>query len=231
MAQAYFSPKVFTFLKELDSNNNKEWWEANKERYIETIREPALAFIADFEPQLHSMSPHFVADTHLNGGSLMRPYRDVRFSRDKTPYKTNVGIQFRHESGKDVHAPGFYVHIEPGQCFSGVGMWHPEPKVARVIRQNIYDNPADWKKATRGKAFTDTWHLDTHENEMLKRVPREFDSGHAFADDLRMKSFIAGRDMSQKTVTSSDLDAQLGASFRKASRLTEFLCSAVGIPY
>jgi len=231
MAQAYFSPSVFAFLKELDANNNREWWEENKDRYIATVREPALAFITDFEPQLHSMSPHFVADTRVNGGSLMRPYRDVRFSKDKTPYKTNIGIQFRHERGKDVHAPGFYVHIEPGQCFIGVGMWHPEPKVARVIRQHIHEYPDSWIAATRDRSFTETWSIAQDDDEMLKRVPREFDPDHELADDLRMKSFIAGRRTTQKSVTSGDFDVQLGDAFRRASDLSSFLCDAVSLPY
>jgi uncharacterized protein (TIGR02453 family) len=231
MAQKYFTRGVFTFLSELEQNNDKAWWEQNKDRYIATIREPSIEFIADFEPRLHRLSPHFVADTRLNGGSLMRPYRDVRFSRDKTPYKTNVGIQFRHESGKDVHAPGFYLHLEPASCFAGVGLWHPETKVARQIRQHIHDRPDDWRKATRGKAFLDDWDIEQDDDEMLKRVPKEFDADHPFADDLRMKSFIAGRRVTQKSVTSDDFDARLAKSFGRARAFTAFLCEAVGLPF
>ena len=122
MAKRHFKKDVFDFLNELESNNEKTWWENNKDRYIAVIREPALEFINDFEVSLKKISPHFVADSRTVGGSLMRPYRDVRFSKDKTPYKTNVGIQFRHEQGKDVHAPGFYVHIpEPVSPESGSG--------------------------------------------------------------------------------------------------------------
>jgi uncharacterized protein (TIGR02453 family) len=231
MRQTYFTPAVFTFLREVEENNNREWWEANKDRYIRTIREPAKEFIADFEPRLQAMSDHFVADTRTNGGSLMRPYRDTRFSKDKTPYKTNVGIQFRHEMGKDVHAPGFYVHIEPGACFAGVGMWHPEAKVARQIREAVYDDPDRWKKATKYKSFTDVWNLEVDESERLKRVPKEFDAEFPYTDDLRMKSFIAGHKMTQKTVTSADFDVVLAKAFKAGGNLTSFLCSAIGLPY
>ena len=231
MRQSYFTPAVFKFLRELEENNDRTWFEANKERYIATIREPAKEFIADFEPRLTNISDHFVADTRTNGGSLMRPYRDTRFSKDKTPYKTNVGIQFRHEIGKDVHAPGFYLHLEPGACFAGVGMWNPEPKVARKIRESIFENPEEWKKATKRKAFTDTWDLSVEEEDKLKRVPKEYGDDFIYADDVRMKSFIAGSRLTQKSVTSHSFDNDLAKLFAKASRLTEFLCKAVGLPF
>lgn len=231
MAKKYFTPATFKFLTELEHNNEKVWWDENRERYISVIREPALEFINDFEPQLEKISPHFVADSRTVGGSLMRPYRDMRFSNDKTPYKTNVGIQFRHEAGKDVHAPGFYLHIEPGSCFAGAGMWHPEAKVAKQIRQAINDDPAAWKKATKTKTFTDTWSTDQDDDEYLKRVPKEFDEDHPYPDDLRLKSFIAGAKLTQKQVTSADFAAELGKMFKKGSGLTEFLSRATGIAY
>lgn len=231
MRTSYFSAGVFTFLKELDANNNRDWWEGNKDRYIRLIRDPAKEFIADFEPRLHAISDRFLADTRTNGGSLMRPYRDTRFSKDKTPYKANVGIQFRHEMGKDVHAPGFYLHIAPGDCWAGVGMWRPEPKVARRIREAIYEQPDDWKKATKYKAFTNVWTIDPADDELLKRVPKEFEPDFVYADDLRMKSFTAGHRMTQKAVTSADFDDLVGKAFSSASNYTGFLCSAVGLPY
>jgi uncharacterized protein (TIGR02453 family) len=231
MTKKYFTKGVFDFLNELESNNEKVWWEDNKDRYITTIREPALEFINDFDTRLKRISPHFVAASRTLGGSLMRPYRDVRFSNDKTPYKTNVGIQFRHEQGKDVHAPGFYLHIEPRACFAGAGLWKPDTQVARAIRQSIHDDPAGWKKAAKGKAFSDTWSIAPDDNEMLKRVPKELDDGHPFPDDLRLKSFIAGARLSQAQVTSKGFDAELAAMFTKASAFTRFLCNAVGVPF
>ena len=229
--QSYFSPAMFRFLREVEANNNRPWWEENKGRYITLIREPAKEFIADFGPRLQAVSDHFVADTRTNGGSLMRPYRDTRFSKDKTPYKTNVGIQFRHERGKDVHAPGFYVHIAPGDCWAGVGLWRPEPKVARQIRDEIYADPDRWRKVTKLKGFTDTWDIDPGEDEMLKRVPKEYDPTSPFADDLRMKSFTAGAKLTQKAVTSPDFDDAIAKAYAKAGPYTEFLCTAIGLPY
>jgi uncharacterized protein (TIGR02453 family) len=231
MGSSYFSSGVFTFLRELEANNNREWWEDNKDRYVRLIREPAKEFIADFGPRLQSISDRFVADTRTNGGSLMRPYRDTRFSKDKTPLKENVGIQFRHEMGKDVHAPGFYLHIAPRDCWAGVGMWRPEPKVARRIREAIHDRPEEWKRATKYKSFTDVWTIDPGEDELLKRVPKEFDPDFVYADDLRMKSFTAGHRLTQKAVTSPDFDDIVGKAFKAAGNYTEFLCTSIGLPY
>ena len=231
MAKKYFTSATFKFLNELETHNEKPWWEDNKQRYIDVIREPALEFINDFDTQLAKISSHFVADSRTVGGSLMRPYRDVRFSKDKTPYKTNVGIQFRHEAGKDIHAPGFYLHLEPASCFAGSGMWHPEPKMSKVIRKMIYDDPGAWKKATKGKAFTGTWSMEQDDDEYLKRVPKEFEGDHPYSDDLRLRSFIAGSKLTQKQVTSDKFENELGAMFKKSAGLIEFLCGATGVAF
>lgn len=231
MATKHFTKGVFDFLNELEHNNEKPWWETNKQRYIEVIREPALAFINDFGERLEKISPHFVADSRTVGGSLMRPYRDVRFSKDKTPYKTNIGIQFRHEMGKDVHAPGFYLHIEPRSCFAGVGLWRPETAMARQIRQAINDDPIGWKKAAKGKSFADVWKVEPGDEDMLKRLPREFDDSHPYADDLRLKSFIAGAKLSQTRVTSVGFDTDLAAMYKRGSGYTRFLCDAIGVAF
>ena len=230
MTAKYFTNGVFDFLKELDANNNKPWWEENKQRYVETIREPALDFIVDFGDRLKEISPHFVADTRVNGGSLMRPFRDMRFSNG-VPYKTNVGIHFRHAAGKDVHAPGFYVHIEPGQNFAGAGLWHPETAIARRIRQAINDDPEGWGLAAHAPAFTGSWEIGGHVEDRLKRVPNELDPDHPYPDDLRLKSFSAGTRMTQKVVTSADFSDEILKTFKRAGPYTRFICEAIGVPF
>ena len=143
-----FQPTLFEFLEELADNNNRPWFQENKGRYEREVLEPALAFIRAFQPRLQRISPYFVASDRRIGGSLMRVYRDTRFVKDGEPYKTNVGIQFRHELGRDIHAPGFYVHIAPGECFLAVGLWRPEPEPFGQIRQAI----AEWPDRWRGRA-------------------------------------------------------------------------------
>ncbi len=123
---SYFTPSSLKFLRDLAANNERDWFQSNKERYLSLIQEPALQFIADFAPRLAKISTHFVSDPRPQGGSLFRIYRDIRFSKDKTPYKTFAAMRFGHESGGDVHAPGFYLHIEPGNSYAGVGLWRPE---------------------------------------------------------------------------------------------------------
>ena len=132
-----FRPAMFTFLNDLAANNDREWFAENKARYEEHVKEPGLEFVNDFAPYLEKLSPHFVADSRPNGGSLFRIYRDTRFSKDKTPYKTNTGLQFRHEAAKDVHAPGYYMHLQPRQCFVGLGIWMPDGPATRKIREAI----------------------------------------------------------------------------------------------
>ncbi len=123
MTTARIGPELITFLKQLKKNNNREWFQKNKDSYEHDVRGPLLKFIEVFGPRLKKISPHFVADPRKTGGSLFRIYRDTRFSRDKRPYKTHAGVQFRHERASEVHAPGFYLHIEPEQAFVGVGIW------------------------------------------------------------------------------------------------------------
>lgn len=230
MGKRYFTPELFKFLRELEANNEKPWWEDNKSRYDEVVKEPALEFIDDFSSHLQQISPFFVADARTVGGSLMRPYRDVRFSKDKTPYKTNVGIQFRHQAGKDVHAPGFYLHLEPSANFGGVGLWNPETQVAHAIRRKINDEPDKWASVAHSEPFSGTWSL-SHPDDALKRVPKQYDSDHPYADDIRLKSFTAGSQLSQKYVTSSDFADSFADDLRKAKGFCAFLCDAVGLPF
>ena len=141
MRHASFGPGLFSFLSDLRANNNREWFAANRDRYEEQLLEPALAFIDSFASRLKKISPHFRADARPSGGSLFRIHRDTRFSKDKTPYKTNLGIHFRHERAKDAHAPGYYLHIGPGEVFAGGGIWRPATGAATSIREAIAADP------------------------------------------------------------------------------------------
>ena len=143
-----FSRQTFAFLRELAENNDRDWFKANGERYEDVVREPALQFISDFGTRIDEVSSHFLAVPKKVGGSLFRIHRDVRFSRDKRPYKTHIGIHFRHEQHRDAHAPGFYLHIEPGSVFMGGGMWRPHPEALRAIRRQIVEDGTGWAEVT-----------------------------------------------------------------------------------
>lgn len=222
--QRYFSRSTFQFLKDLKANNNRDWFAENKSRYEEHLKDPALRLIEAFAPELHKLSPHFSATPR----SLFRIYRDTRFSKDKTPYKTAAGIQFRHDSAKNAYAPGFYVHIAPGECFLGLGIWHPDGGTLRKIREGIDERPADWKAASKRKAFTNHFELA---GDSLKRAPKGFDPEHPLIEDLRRKDFIGVKNVPQSFILDADLPKELGRTFKGGVPLVRFLCESLGIAF
>ena len=223
-----FSPSLFSFLRDLEANNDREWFATHKQRYERSVREPGIRFIQEFAPHLAEISPHFVADPRSNGGSMFRIYRDVRFSHDKSPYKTNVGLQFRHEAGRDAHAPGFYLHLEPGAVFAAAGLWHPDAATARSIRETIVADTARWRKITGSRRFADIFHLS---GDSLKRPPAGIDPDHPLIDDLKRKDFIAMSHLTQKAVTTDGFLREYARLCAAAAPLMCFLCEAVGLPF
>lgn len=225
---ARFDPATLTFLEELSANNNREWFKENKARYEEQVLDVALKFIQSMHDPLHDIAPHFVAQATRMGGSLMRVYRDTRFSKNKLPYKTNIGIQFRHEQARDVHAPGYYVHIDPEQVFIGVGMWRPEADALRGIRERIVAKPAEWKRARDDKAFRRHFKLG---GESLTRPPRGFDKDHALIEDIKRKSFMGVKNMPRDGCLAPQFQRKVETAFKGAEPFMRFLCQSVGVPF
>ena len=223
-----FSKATFSFLDELAANNNRAWFEANKPRYEALVREPALDFIEAMEPGLKKFAPNFRAEPRKVGGSLMRVFRDTRFSRDKTPYKTNIGIQFRHALGKDIHAPGFYVHIATDECFFAVGCWHPEADALGKMREFIAKNPEQWFAARNDKKFTAQWELW---GDTLTRPPRGYAADHPAIDDLKRKDFVAIAPLSAREVVDAGLVKLAGKRFAETVPFMKFLCKALDVSY
>jgi uncharacterized protein (TIGR02453 family) len=223
-----FDPELFEFLTELKANNDRDWFTANKARYEAHVLEPALAFIEDFAPRLEQLSPHFRADPRRSGGSLFRIYRDTRFSKDKTPYKTNTGMHFRHARAKDAHAPGFYLHLAPGQVFGGGGIWHPDTPTVTKIRQAIVADPERWRAATREPPFSDALSIGGDDNS-LKRVPSGFDPDHEFADDLRRRDYFGWAELSEKDATTPGFLDRYTALCAAAMPLVAFICDALDL--
>jgi len=220
MEQASFGPELFGFLAELEDHNDRDWFAANKERYEADVLEPALAFIEDFEPHLRAITPHLRADARRTGGSLFRIYRDTRFSKDKTPYKTMAGIYFRHERSKELRAPGFYLHLAPGDVFAGGGIWHPDTATAHRIREAIAADPDGWRAATAG--------IELGHGEALKRVPQGFDKDHPLAADLKRKDFAAIARLSEDDATAPGFLERYARTCESMAPLMRFLCGAVG---
>ena len=223
----YFGPETFDFLDELEENNERAWFDANKKRYEQHVRDAAFDFIADFSKPLHRISREFNAIPKAVGGSLFRIYRDVRFSKDKRPYKTHVGIHFRHRMHKDAHAPGFYLHLEPGNSFAGIGIWRPDPPNALKIRQAIAAPRSTWGRAVGG-AFGEQFELS---GESLKRPPRGFDAEHRWIDDLKRKSFIGVHNLDDEDVLGDELLDEYVDLAKAGAPLVRFLCRALELPY
>lgn len=225
---AGFTPQTVAFLTELSNNNNREWFKENKSRYEELVLDPALRFIQSMQDPLAEIAPQFVAQATRVAGSLMRVYRDTRFSKVKIPYKTNIGIQFRHERAKDVHSPGFYVHIDPEQVFLGVGMWRPDSEPLRAIRERIAAKPAEWQRIIGAAKFKRNFELG---GDTLTRPPRGFDKEHECIDDIKRKSFIAVKNLEVSDCLSPQFQRKVETTFKSGTPYMQFLCKAVGVPY
>ena len=227
-AKAPFDRKLFRFLKELEASNDRKWFDQNKPRYIEQVRTPILAFISDFGPRLRKISEHITADPRPSGGSMFRIYRDTRFSKDKSPYKTYASAQFRHEAYKDAYAPCFYLHLQPGGSFAGAGLWHPDADSTRMIRQSIVDHSAEWKRITNARAWRALCEL---QGDSLRRPPRGFDAGHECIEDLKRKDFIAVTPFKDAAVCSADFMTTFVKFCRANNKWMQFLTRAVGVPW
>jgi uncharacterized protein (TIGR02453 family) len=224
-----FTDETFTFLSELAAHNERDWFQANKKRYEAHVKDAALGFIAEFSSQLRAISPHFLAIPKVQGGSLMRIYRDTRFSKDKTPYKTNIGMHFNHTgSSKSVHAPGFYLHLEPGDSGAAVGIWQPDSTALGKIRDAIVADPDGWQAVRDAADAADGY---SWWGQSLKRPPRGYDKDHPFVEDLKRKDLILMAPIADRSVTDDDFAAQVARRYEEATPLVVFLCKALGLPY
>lgn len=228
MAFNRFEPTLFQFLEDLTDNNNRPWFQENKQRYETDVFEPCMEFIRAFEPRLKKVSKYFVASDRRVGGSLMRVYRDTRFAKDAAPYKTNVGIQFRHEFGRDVHAPGFYVHISPDECFLGAGTWRPDRQALALIRQAIDDEGPRWRRAKNDKRFSSSFELA---GDSLKKAPRDYPIDHPLIEDLKRTDFIAIREINEREILSKKFLENVADDFAASRPFMRFLCRALNVPF
>jgi uncharacterized protein (TIGR02453 family) len=217
---AFFRPELFDFLRQLKRHNDREWFARNKSRYEQAVQEPALLFISSFAEHLQKLAPNFVADPRPTRGSLFRIYRDTRFSPDKRPFKMHVGIHFSHASGKDAHAPVFYLHLQPGRCFAAAGVWHPDSRALAKIRTAIVAAPERWANAIRKLEL---------EGDSLMRPPRGFDPNHRFVEDIKRKDFVASAVLTEAQVCGPRFMRDFAAACRTMLPLVEFTTRALGL--
>lgn len=226
---SYFSESSLRFLRGLARHNDKAWFQAHRGDYEAHVRQPFLRLIGDLQPVLATISPHFRADPRPVGGSLFRIHRDARYSHDKSPYKSWQGARLFHERRREVAAPSFYVHLQPGGSFVGAGLWHPETATQRRVRQFIFDNPGSWRRAAHDPSFRRRFELD--QEEMLVRTPRGFPADFEFIDDLRHRNWVFWRPLDDATMTGPRLRRTLEADLAALGPLVDYLCAALELEF
>jgi len=220
---------LFKFIKELSENNNREWFSDNKQRYHESIANPVCDFVAALAPKLEKISRYYVADSRSHGGSMFRIYRDTRFAKDKRPYKEHVACQFRHVSGKDAHAPGFYLHIEHDLVRAGGGIWFPPALALNQIRKAIAEKPEEWQKVVSNRTFINRFGEIL--GDKLQRPPRGYQSDHPQIEHLKRKSHFVMQHIELSAAQSPELLTQIERIYKAVSPLMAFLTQALALPY
>ncbi|MGH9822340.1 MAG: DUF2461 domain-containing protein [Blastocatellia bacterium] len=224
VGKAHFTKDVFKFLQELKANNNRDWFLANKERYETNVKGSFLQFIADFSSYLEKVNRNFVADPRPNGGSMMRIYRDIRFSKDKTPYKTWLAAHFPHKAAStDCQAPSFYLHMDLDHCFAAGGMWHPDKVALKKVRDSIVNRPKSWRKVVDSGIPI--------EGETGSRPPKGYSADHQFIEDLKRKDFCASIRFKQSDVVKPDFIQKYAEACKSMIPLMKFLTEAVGLEW
>lgn len=209
------------FLKELKKNNNKPWFDVNRKVY-----EAAKADFADFIQRVIDM--HGKNDPAIKNlvakDCMFRINRDIRFAKDKSPYKTNFGASINKGGKKAWNSAGYYFHLEPGQCFTGGGLYQPPPEDLKKVRQEIDYNFAAFKKIIASKKFKSVYgDLDRSAEYMLSRVPKGYEPENDAAEYLKLKSFIAMINVKDADLTSKDLVKKTVAAFEALQPVIEFI--------
>lgn len=227
-----FTPATLRFFRELKRHNAKPWFEAHRADYEQDVRAPMRELIEELDVRLARFAPEITGDPKR---SMFRIYRDIRFSRDKSPYKTNAGCWFWHRDadsrvGDDAEGggAGFYFHLQPGSSFTGAGIWMPPRPLLNKLRDAIADDLRGFERVVKQPGFVRRFGgLD--DEAVLKRMPRGFPDTHPAAQWLKYQSFVAGRALTDRQVTNSQLAAILQADFEGLLPLVRWLNTALGL--
>ena len=208
---------TFKFLSGLAKNNNKPWFEANRDAYeaakadFEQMVTGILAGLGETEPGFKEQKA---------SSCVFRIYRDVRFSKDKSPYKPNFGAYFS-KGGKKFNGAGYYLHLEPGKTFAGGGLWMPEAPLLKAVRQEIDYNLADFKKIIDDKKFKKVY--PRIEGEQLKKMPQGYDESNPAGDYLKLKSFVGTHQIGEDVLTSKKAVAKCLEAYDTLRPFIDFL--------
>lgn len=210
---------TFKFLKDLKKNNNKTWFEKNKSAYLDA-KEDAGHFVEQLIEGVGKIDAD-IAPLHAKDCTY-RIYRDVRFSSDKTPYKTHMGA-FLNKGGKKVPTAGYYIHLEPGKSMMGGGLWMPMPAELNKVRQEIDYNFAEWTKILGDRRFKKYYPEGLDRRDILSRPPKGYDAGNPAIEFLKLKSFTTTRSLTDETMLSRSLVKEVVTAFGAMKEFIEFL--------
>jgi uncharacterized protein (TIGR02453 family) len=228
-----FRPGALTFFRQLRRNNTRAWFEEHRAAYEGVVRGPLRALVEEMDIRFARFAPEIVGDPRR---SVFRIHRDVRFSADKSPYKTHGSCWFYHRDagrqvGQEANAgsAGFYVQIAPGDSFLGAGIWMPPRGSLNRIREALAEDPGSFGRVAQSAAVRRRFGgLD--EEAMLKRMPRGFAEAHPAARWLRYQSFTLGRALTDAEVLSPRLAASLERDFTRLTPVVRWLNAALGYP-
>lgn len=232
-AFAGFRPGALTFLRALARNNKREWFEANRERYETEVKRPLQVLVEEIDARLGEIAPEMIGNPKR---SIFRIYRDVRFSKDKSPYKTNAAAWFYHRDAGHavgtaaVHGgAGFYFQIAPKECIVAGGIWMPPTAALKTLREEIAENPDALRLILRKPAFKRAFG-GLSEEAVLKRTPRGFDPEHPASDLLRYKSFTVSRGLSEADMVSAKLPDIVAKQYATMLPFVRWLNRVLGLP-
>ncbi len=217
------------FLADLAAHNDRKWYDANRERCDADLVEPCRGLVRRLAEDLGSVFPEITGSDTKVGGSLTRLNRDVRFSKDKSPFHAHVGMHFWHRAGRKMEVPGFFLRVDPGEILLGTGLHGPEPGPLEAIRRALDADRRGWEKASRDPAFLRLW--GGLEGEALKRVPAPWPADHPFAEDLRRKDFTAFARLKPAEAVKPGFAGRAVEHWRASGPLMGFLCRAVRLPW
>ena len=219
---AHFTPACFAFLRDLKRHNDRDWFAANRDRYVADVERPLLQFIEDFSPRLRAISPVYVADRRRVGGSMFRIHRDTRFTPDKSPFKTWTAARFPHEARKKVASvPAFYVHLAPGESFGGGGVYHVETPALTAIRRRIVESSEAWAAVLAADIVI--------HGEQLRRAPAGFPAAHPHVEDLKRKNLYTLTEFTDEDVVAAGFLDRFTAACERAAPLLRFETEALGL--
>ena len=228
---AGFSPQAVQFLADLAENNNRDWFQPRKGEYERLIKEPLADLCVALETEFRARDIPLHADPVK---SPFRIYRDVRFSKDKRPYKTAAAASFswvgddgQAAAGRshtdNVHGSGGYFHLQPGEIYVGGGVWHPDPSWLTAFRRQVADDYDGFRAIVEAPGFRQTFGAVSDDGESLKRVPTGFSPDHPAANILRKKNITFGRRLSDDEALSPSLPGILADAFEAGVPLMRYL--------